>query len=223
MTEIDELLRFDSLAAAEALTGQSYKDDEPTMALGMLLHMDANQRKRELLSARDDTHFGISLTDAQRIYSDLGFDVIHEHQFEGTSAPETFRVLWHSDGILAVIESYSGGDGKQGSVNTTKIYFCHRSHEGNETALWNLPMSGRSPVEGVTTGDIDTREGLRNTLTKLRELGEFVTPWIEPGYMALVDYTQWHSDGDMMTRSKDITAEVVASFPIEVQEAIGRA
>lgn len=224
MTEIDDLLRFDALAAAERITGQSYKEDGPTMALGAILHLDASARKREELALRDDTHYGMATHDALRIYAELGFEEIHGHQFEGTYGPEIYRVLWHPDGILATVESYSWTGEKPG-VNNTKIYFSHQATD-SEPVLWKFPMSGRSPSAGISTGDIDTREGLRHILAKLRDAGEFLNPWVEPGYLSLVDYAQWHTQDDVSPRSldfsKNITAEVVSTFPLEVRQAIGR-
>ncbi len=61
--EILASLAVDPLAMAERITGKSYKDDESTSGLGMLLSLQHNRNKRDLLEFMGDTHYGISAKD----------------------------------------------------------------------------------------------------------------------------------------------------------------
>ena len=55
--DIDTLLRFDALQRAEEISGNSYKEDENTVWMGMIL-MQANAKAKEAaLSAQGDSVF----------------------------------------------------------------------------------------------------------------------------------------------------------------------
>ena len=55
MATTDDLLTFDPLAAAEQITGESYKCAYRTRSLRLLLAMQHNQVKNERLMALGDT------------------------------------------------------------------------------------------------------------------------------------------------------------------------
>ena len=76
MATTDDLLTFDPLDAAEQITGESYKCDEGTSALGFLLAMQHNQVKNERLMALGDTTLQNDLTRYTDIIKSLGFELV---------------------------------------------------------------------------------------------------------------------------------------------------
>lgn len=187
--DLQRLLAIDPLAEAEKITGHSYKDDESTMRLGFGLGQIHGDAKREALIARDDTHFMSDWFDTMRIFSDLGFSIVHQHTFDGGyegHREERFVVLWRPDGVLAKAESYGAGR------NTADIYYNWRPNEGVDH--WGLTSSGGYHRESYDAGDTvwighhDVREAVRHTLAALEENGSFVTPWIQRPFLWLLDY-----------------------------------
>lgn len=204
MSDIQEVLNFDPLAAAEVLTGESYKDSNATASLGLMLHLQHGARKRAELGLRDDTHFGTPFADTLRIYQSEGFDVIYSETFPSSrdEADDTYSVLWRN-GLLVAIESYGE------STNSNKMSFNWRG-DG-----WSLRCSGRTR-DGVWVGDIDLREGTRHYLNRLANEGEVLASWIERPFLWLLNYSESQGDYD----HKAITAAKIAKLPAEVQRAI---
>lgn len=211
MTAFDDLLRYDPLTHAETLTGEDYKTDERTSALGLALHLQHSRLKKLELEARDDTHYGTPFWNTLRIYTALGFEPVHAHLFPSSRqyhASDRFVVLWRPDGVLATLESY--GD----STNSTKIYYNWRPNEDVEG--WSFMSSGHW-LDGVLVGDHDARQGLRHTLSRLEGNGTFLDTWVERPFLWFLDYSQ--------TRVEDydyqlINEECIQRLPEHVREAI---
>jgi len=209
---IGELLRFDPLDAAERITGNSYKEDESTSALGMLMHMDHGQRKEDALKATGDTYFGISFEDALRVFESEGFAIVLDEPFNGTTwgdqpAPaERFVVMWNPLGILLHVETYGGNRINGGGMN-----YCIRfKDDGSRPAG---VTSSSKYVGDVVVGHHDVREGFRYNLGRLRDAGTFISPWVGRMMFSLVNYSV-KSDRDTET------ARVIALLPAHVQAAI---
>lgn len=215
---MSDILDFDPFAAAEKITGESYKDSALTKELGMALLAEHSAQKAEVLSGEDDTHFRMTFADLRRIYDELGFQVIHEHEFVGSynGVREAFLVLWR-DGVLATAESYSGD-----RVNTTSLYYNWRAND--EESAVRLRSSGRFVTEALDRGEyIDignrqVREGLRRTIKDMDANGTFLNPWIETPHLWFVDYSQSRNDYDY--DSTRIRRQVMSTFPQEIQDAI---
>lgn len=214
--EFQKILDFDALAQAERLTGQSYKEDKMTEVIGLHLHLQSVQRKKEELALRGDTYFSMKFKELLKIYGELGFVDVHSHSFTNTYGnTDDFVVLWHPEGILATAESYTFGvEDREPVVNNTKIYFNWKPND--QDAPWSFPMSGRI-VAGVWVGNIDVREGLRHYLSRFRSEGSFVNPWLERDFMWLVDYSQAKVEG---YDHKAITNGVLDTLPTEVKDSI---
>lgn len=221
MTEIDDLLNADPLGEAEALTGESYKESEDTLALGMLLHMVKGDAVREEMGLRDDTFYGSSFEDALRVLAELGFEVIHQHEFfpksYGSEEPRTeqYIVLWR-DGVLATLVSYNGT-----SVNNLELFYNWQPNEDvrHSPSGASGHLHGESYDQGVKIwiGHQDARTGLRHILNRLETTGKFLTSWIESPFLYLMDYALEAAGADY----KVVTAEVISTFPTEVREALG--
>ena len=207
MNEIDQMLSFDPLAAAEGLTGKSYKDDRDTLALGMLMLTEHAAEEREELALRDDTFYGSAYADTLRIFAELGFKVVHNHTFSGSSGgDEDFTILWRA-GVLAVAESYRGV-----STNNAKIYYNWKFADISQS--YSIQFSGHVN-DGVVVGDVDVRVAARHILAKLEAGGEVLSTWIERPFLWLLDYSQGPDDYDA------INEQVIATFPEEVIKSIG--
>lgn len=202
-----KLLDLDPLSEAEKITGHDYKEDRNTMLIGLGIGQAHQAAKAEVLAARDDTTFSMSWFDTMRIFSDLGFRIVHQHSFAG-GREEKFVVLWHSDGILAKAESYGA------ERNAADIYFNLRVNE--DVNPWCIRGSG-GLHDGVWVGHMDVREAMRFTLTELRSIGQFVTPWIVRPFLWLLDYSQPKVPG---YDYKAITEQVIATLPEDVRTSI---
>lgn len=91
MNDLDDLLRRDPIAQAERITG-GHRDDR-TLALGALLMIDANDRKRAALAAAGDTRHGMSHTEHLAVWRSLGFETVLEEPTPGDSGTETLTLL----------------------------------------------------------------------------------------------------------------------------------
>lgn len=215
----DAMLKMDPLAEAEKITGNSYKEDSATARLGFGMHLRHRQQVREELTLRGDTHYGSSWADTLRIFADLGFEVVHEHQFAGSYADriETFIVLWREDGVLAKAETF-GSTGR----NTADVFYNWRPNDDVQST-WEYTSSGglHGPSydrgEKLWIGNHDVREAMRHKLSRLESNGRFVTPWVERPFLWLLDYSQ--------SKVKDydyrvITEQVITTLPEHIRTAI---
>lgn len=211
------LLRTDPLAEAEKITGKDYTQDDETMRMGFGFVAALNAVKQAAFINAADTHMNISLEDALRLFSIMGFDELLCDEFQGTSYGaseadnETYRILWHSKGVLATVESY-----RETKLNMAKIYY--NIEFPMESFDWSVTSSGSFVSDTVWAGDHDAREGVRHKLRQLEEAGSFLPVWVKAPFLWLVDYSQSREDG---YDYKAINASRISRLPIDVQLAIG--
>lgn len=216
--EFDNMLNLDPLLEAEKITGQSYKDDEETLSLGMLLHMAKSKQVREELSLRNDTHFGISWTDALAIYEDLGFVEVFSEEFvdkgfykKDPEKTEVFKVFWRN-GFLLTAESYS----KQTTLNSSNLYYNWIPND--EKSAYHHTSSGHYDKNSdevlVWSGDHDAREGLRNIISNLESNGEILDQWQFVPWLWFLNFSVTKEENyDYRTEN----TRVISHFPAEVQ------
>lgn len=220
--EFDKMMNMDPLGEAEKMTGLSYKDDEETMHLGMLLHMAKNKAVANEMALRNDTHLGISWDDALAIYEDLGFVEIFsedfvDHGFYEDEKPKTecYKVFWRN-GFLLTAESYYN----QSAVNSSKLYYNWIPAEGLERTYAFTSSGGFDWTEDdvkVWGGDHDARVGLRNIIDNLERNGEILDEWLFPPLLWMVNFS--------VTKDEDYSFEqenerLIAQFPEDIQKAI---
>jgi hypothetical protein len=222
VTDIETLLAYDALADAERRTGKSYKDDPATAEFGFALAMMGNQAKTEALKTAGDTHHGSDFQEAVAVYNDLGFQVVHRREFpsrayEGErSVTEQYLLLWHSDGILATLESYRGR-----TVNTSKIFY--NTEFPRDFKHWQVTSSGgfHGPSydagHHIWVGDHDAREGLHHKIGRLREAGAFLPQWKKRPFLWFLNYTESDSP---TTPYKAHAEQIVSQLPAHVRTAI---
>ncbi len=214
---LDELLNYDGLHEAEKLTGISYKEDDSTSALGLLLSIQNNKAKEEALTSRGDTHFGRDMAWMREFLPSLGFALIHKHDFmsaigycDTTSYAECVEFYWHPEGILFKLESYCGE-----RMNTCNAYFNWESHDPRDAYLRGASGGLNN---GVMVGHIDGREGFAYFLENARKNGKFLAKWVERPFLWLLTYDEPKVEGYDYNA---INAARFAQFPQHVQDAMG--
>lgn len=206
--EIAAALSLDPLSEAERATGKSYKDDPATMLLGMLGATVHNAAKEELLTKANDSCFNSTFAEQMALFADLGFEEVYREEFDGTYGPDTFVILWQTDGILATCESHAGTH-----RNRANVYYNYRHPDGYPG--FGLTSSG-GMRGGIWVGHHDVREAARHKLNALWAAGEFVSPWAERPFLWLLNYTEEKGDYDYDA----INARKIAQMPEPVRLAI---
>jgi|SRR6478736_189806 len=212
-TAIADALKFDPLGHAERLTGESYKTDKGTEALGFLMHIEHAKNKSALLELAGDTHFSMSWSDLKALLAKVGFVIYHTHRHNSEDGTPNEAILCFdkSRGALLWAESYNGD-----RINSGTVYFNWRYPEGGE---WWLHGASCAPTkeERVRCSSYDIREGLLYNLRTVEERGEFVTPWVARPFLWLL--THWDSKPKDYSYDK-INAERLTHLPHHVLAAI---
>ena len=233
--DLDRLLSFDPLGAAEELTGHSYKEDDGTQALGFLLLQSNSQAKKDALQATNDTYWMIDFLDAVDVALDLGFTPIYAQALPDKGFHPGTTVHWQAywrDGILLVLESYND------HLNKANMYFNWRNNSGETTWLpWDLGLSGgwdrRTRVDGRRAahdedipGDpwtlvvhTDVREGFRRKLERIEEMDGYILPeWYIRPFLHFVSHAD---ESDKTTDDyKTLTREKIERFDPTVRDII---
>lgn len=213
--EVRNIIQRDALAEAEKHTGQSYKNDPETMALGFYSHLDLVQLKKQVLSEIGDTHWGLDLEEHLKVWLKEGFRIIYKEAFVGVSYEyaETLFILWHSEkGILGFIETYN-----KTRVNKSNIYYNVKLNS-LDSYSWRYTSSHTGISDDlVLAGSHDTREGLLVAIDGLEKMGTFMPVWTKPYWYSFATYSEWK---DTKLDYKAVTADRVMKLPIEVQNAI---
>ena len=221
---------------AEVITGKSYKDDEETSALGMMLLMGKNEWVKDEMDVRDDTWYSSPYSRSVRILGELDFEEIFTEEFDGHhSHMETYKIFWRN-GALVTLESYTqaGGEDKDKHVNSASLYAnwlpldgLERAWEFTSTGHWNHMTPTYDDVEGdpwVWIGHWDLRTGLRDTLDRLYGNGKILPEWVEKPLLHLCNFGAEkvdHKEKDWMN-AYDVRekARFDAVLPEHVKKAI---
>jgi hypothetical protein len=209
---IKEALSFDPLSAAEEITGESYKKDEPTSMLGLFLHMDHAQNKQKLLKEAGDTYFSMKIPEFLNFLRGLGFEELLRDDVpdSDTAKGNKYRIWWRA-GVLVAFDSYWGDE----SVNGGSAHFCF---EGPRSAMFSCSngwVEGTDPY--VWRGNFDVREGFRYRLDRMEAEGKLLPKWPARDFLWLLHYMDSKQEG---YDHEAITAARIARFPAHVQAAI---
>ena len=213
---IKESLKFDPLYEAEKITGESYKEDKDTEALGLKFMLQHTKFKNELLQAAGDTCHANNWDENLQVIEDLGFQVMLTGQTQNTE--DEWRIYYRA-GILLFCESYNKGTEYE-CMNSGSIYFNFRVKGDISGYLKALEGCNRS---GIDSGDenvhqavcsYDIREGLRNKILELEEEGEILEQWIEQGHLWMLNYQDTKTEG---WSSDDINRERLSKLPSTIQ------
>lgn len=215
-TELEELLDFDPVAAAEDIFGG--RRNMKSGMLGLLFALDHNKRKTQALEALDDTKFSNTMADAIRIVEREGFELLLTIPFMGKGfgdepdTPEEYRIYWNPElSALLTMESY-----QTDSLNIGKVHFAWKANDG--VSAWPPQCSGGCHGDdAVFVGDYDIREAFVYRLNRMKETGTFVKQWPATGFLWLL---HWMDTKDGSYDYKAITAERMAQLPEYVREAM---
>ena len=224
MATTDDLLTFDPLDAAEQITGESYKCDEGTSALGFLLALQHNQVKNERLMALGDTTLQNDLVRYTDIIKSLGFELVLDLPFtapgwnpEDPARNEHYFIYAHRDGLLLAFDTYD-----ETRVNGGKVYYCWKPGVEN---YWGLTSSGSMYLddqgEKFWGGDHDCREAIKHKLGKLWDNGTFYAQWPKGNriFLWLLHYRDTRTEG---YDYEAINAERIVMLPDWVRTMINR-
>lgn len=205
------LLKTEGVTMAEKITGQDYKVNKSTKALGIYSHMWLGAIKDKALREVGDTCLSHSLSDYLGIIKDEGFETCLELLFKDDDKDETLFVFFNtSKGILLVFDTY------RGRVNDGRFYYNWLPNSFNWHEYHNFTSSGGFDG-GIWVGNHACREALRFNIRMLSEHGQFITPWVKRPFLWLLHHQ------DLKVKSYDyenINAERIAMFPLHVQKAI---
>lgn len=208
-TELEQALQYDPLAHAERITGVSYKDEQSTALLGMLLMHQQGAKKNELLKANNDTSYSNSLQENLAVLKDMGFQMLICEPIENTG--DMWRVFW-KPGVLIFCDSYSGDK----TLNSGNAYF---NYYGNPPSSLRCSYSWCGEINGtpVLSCGLDIREGFRHQMEAISENGQLLETWIERPFLWLLHYQDTKIDGFIYGT---INEERISMLPAEVIAAI---
>jgi hypothetical protein len=165
----------------------------------------------------DDTFYAMDYADAKRVFAEEGFETVAQRDFTSASnVGETQILLWHPDGILGVLESYSGT-----WVNQAQIFY--NIDFPPSTDRWKVTGSGHQHgptlLDGhyLWVGSHDVRDRLRDKLADLRSAGTFHKQWAARPHLWLVAYIDARRE---RYDYKDLNEAAIATLPENVRTAI---
>lgn len=210
---IEALLSFDPLAHAEDVTGASYKSDEATMALGVLLHMDHGKEKADALRLSADSYFNQPLPEFIAFLEGIGFVQILCDDIQETADERgnKYRIFWR-DGVLVSFDSYW----EDSRVNGGNAYLFY---QGQRDAIFqgSSGMVRGTDDDPVWEVSFDVREGLRFRLDRLSDAGRILSQWPAERFLWLLHYRDTKQEG---YDYKAISNARIAHLPEHVRLAI---
>lgn len=188
--DLKKLLDLDPIKLADDVTG----DREQSDALGFAISFIRGRMIKKEMKDRNDTYYGIPLTDFRRIMIETGFELIYEEEFvakgyDGEEDRDIQLIYWKDDeALLLSVDSYWN----QKSINSGRIYYNWASDilNMNEIYAYGLISSGHfvKTDPPIWSGQYDIREALNYHLENLRTYGHFLSPWVETPYLWLLHY-----------------------------------
>lgn len=212
--QFDDMIHFDPLAAAEKLTGKSYKEDTDTVLLGMLLTQEHHKMKKDEFSLRGDTYYGMNFDDAVSIIKGIGFEEVFSEEFTSRFSkdiPEQFKLFW-KNGFLLTLETYQGT-----TVNSSTLYYNWEPYD--QKNFGKFMSSGHISLfdgKDILVGDHDAREGLLNTIDLFEQNGRVLSDWKERPFLWLINHSKKSDD----TNYTEENERVISLLPTHVQEKI---
>lgn len=214
--DLDSILRFDPLDAAERLTGKSSYE---TIAVGLVLAQQHAELKREVLTQRGDTTFNDTLPRYLSVIETAGFEKVLEVPFLDDSRETHYEnallIYARRDGLLLSFDTYFGNK----SVNSGYLYYHWKPYQmpSRDNRYYSSHTSSGGWHYGIWVGNADCREGLIYHIDRLAANGEFLPKWKEKPFLWLLHYMDAKQPN---YDYKAINAERIAMLPSWVQEMI---
>lgn len=182
---MEQVLKTDPLSIAERVTGKSYKDDEATSILGLLMDTAHNRIKQSMLKNSDDTYRSMPLKGFARIVRSLGFQVVYTESWnsEYSKGPEKFVLYYNSKfGLLLKMQTFNNVT----TIDGISMYFNWRPFSPHCIDPIH-GCSGHFEDGHVFFGDYSNSDGLRLVINKMLKYGQFITPWIHSPSLFLLN------------------------------------
>lgn len=210
--KISTLLNFDPLCEAERITGESYKDDSSTTAIGFLLMQINNAEKEEALKSINDTYWNCPINDFLDILTEEGFALILKEDINDGSGNK-FRIFWNN-GILVVFDSYY----KDSVINGGHCYFSSEKKLYSRSVRLSGGWYGKDDYD-IFHYSFDIREGFRYKLNKIKNTAPILQEWFKgerDPFIWLVHYNERGNNVDYDA----IIRERYSRFPESVRNAM---
>lgn len=188
--ELDSLLNFDGLNAAEKMSGKSYKEDEGTAMLGLFLGMTKNRQLADRLAKSRDTFVGITARDFLVRLKEEGFEIARSYP---VAERDTLYIhVKRDEGLVIIWETYRGED----SINSGNVLFNLQFRNPDEAhyitnVSGGLARLGPNDKRKIFVGDYDIREALFYKLNEMRSVGDFLPLWVEKPWKKILSYADW--------------------------------
>lgn len=212
-----ELLNMDCAAISEKASGKSFAKDKKTQQITQSLSIIHTQQKDSLLWFFNDTHYDSNPKDVLKKLYKLGFVTIATYDFiykpSGDAldavdklldalAPDTvkkdyskaqnekfYTLFDKKTGVLIVLETCND----QKYINNFLVYFNWISHD---KTLHSPPIKTQSLVFGNGDGEqlfvgyFTGQEGFFAKWEYFLEFGNFITPWVKPIEINLLNFSE---------------------------------
>jgi hypothetical protein len=219
---IRQAIEFDPLDIAEKITNKDYHNNKDTSMLGLALHMDHVQVKKQLLIQNNDVHFGMSLESYIDTFLDIGFVLFYNEEFKcsSTGTMESLHCLLEKRrGVMLIFDTYTMS--KKG-LNGGDVYFNWKANDPH----YHLYGCSQHLIEDdIIVGYFDCREGVRFRLEDMDSKGKFITPWKERPFHWISTHED-HKHPETKEHNYNFhhlykaTEERIAKFPPEIQKLI---
>lgn len=217
LNALDEILNLDPIQQLEdmGLEGNT---------AAMLFHaLTVNQLKTEALKACGDTVYGHAVESYIQTAQGEGFEtVLHipfarEEGYYDVHRADGFFIMWNSLlGALLVFDTYGGN-----SVNSAILYYNIDFGVKPPSNYFHFTSSGGFTIVGeryIWAGRHDAREGLRNTLRKLRMVAT-LPEWKVCPFLWLLHHGDKAGD-DVLNGHSSINEQRINMLPENVRKAI---
>lgn len=225
--KLDELLKYDSLAEAEKITGKHSQESLSTVWLGIGLLQKNTKAKNAILDQTDDTFLTNTIEDYIRKLTDYGFEQVYTENFQTKSSfdedyrNEECRILFYPKySILLFFDTYKG------NVNSSSFYYNWKPFN-DEYYGKQVTSSGGFTENKIWVGGHDGREAVKRKIERLAEYGAFLTQWEKCAFNWLATSKDFKKTSEWdFEKSREFYIEVtkkrLANLPENVLQAIGR-
>ena len=229
---LDELLDFDAIATAEKMTGEAIGDNAGTLGLTLDLLTSRRNMVERIMKDRGDVYDRMPYDEYIKILENFGFKSVLNIPFVDREGNKNkYTILWLSDGILLVADSYCWSDGTL-SVNSAHMYY---NWTPTVKDYHNYTSSGRFVLydendisKCVWSGSHDAHEAVLYNITNFKVHGNLLSSWHTSPYIWLLHHgdnkrIETLARDNYQERSKMydvLNKERAAMLPKEIQDAI---
>jgi hypothetical protein len=212
----EEILKKDSIADVEKITGKHWSEFDEAENILMLLHaFSDNQVAAEHLKEIGDTYSAMTWIEFKNLLVAKGMAEAYSYKFKKYDFEDEAVLYYHSvKGWILFAESYRGK-----SVNSGKLYLEMKanSDEDEKELFYRLGSGGRiDGTKGMIASDHDIREGLFSKVEDMESFGTYLNPWFSKSrFLWFKDYSE---DGDY----KKATQSKIDKCSEEFRKIIGR-